>query len=64
MDLCGPYPVQGPRGEKYFFNILDDKTNYAFTFGIRPLQKKDQTFLGLSSDCNVYKPLGVGQYFL
>jgi sodium/potassium-transporting ATPase subunit alpha len=28
------------------------------------ITKKDQTFLGLSSDCNVYKPLGVGQYFL
>ena len=27
------------------------------------ITKKDQTFLGLSSDCNVYKPLGVGQYF-
>ena len=35
MDLCGPYPVQGPCGKKYFFNILDDKTNFAFTFGIR-----------------------------
>ena len=35
MDLCGPYPVQGPHGEKYFFNILDDKMNFAFTFGIK-----------------------------
>ena len=24
MDLCGPFPVQAPRGKKYFFNILDD----------------------------------------
>jgi hypothetical protein len=23
MDLCGPYPVQAPRGEKHFYNILD-----------------------------------------
>ena len=39
MDLCGPYPVQGPRGERYFFNILDDKSNFGFTFGLR--QKSD-----------------------
>jgi Reverse transcriptase (RNA-dependent DNA polymerase)/GAG-pre-integrase domain len=35
MDLCGPFPVQAPHGEKYFFNILDDKTNWGFTFGLR-----------------------------
>ena len=35
MDLCGPYPTQGPRGEKYFYNILDDKSNFGFTFGLR-----------------------------
>ena len=35
MDICGPYPVQGPRGEKYFFSILDDKSNWGFTFGLR-----------------------------
>ena len=35
MDLCSPYSVQGPRGEKYFFNILDDKSNWGFTFGLR-----------------------------
>ena len=35
MDLCGPYPVQAPRGERHFFNILDDKTNFGFTFGLR-----------------------------
>jgi hypothetical protein len=35
MDLCGPYPVQGPRGERYFYNILDDKSNFGFTFGLR-----------------------------
>jgi hypothetical protein len=34
MDLCGPYPVHGPRGERYFYNILDDKTNFGFTFGL------------------------------
>lgn len=42
MDLCGPFPVQGPRGEKYFFNILDDKSNWGFTFG---LQLKSDAFL-------------------
>ena len=35
MDLCGPFPVQAPRGEKHFFNILDDKSNWGFTFGLR-----------------------------
>jgi hypothetical protein len=35
MDLCGPYPVQGPRGERYFYNILDDKSNFGFTIGLR-----------------------------
>ena len=34
MDLCGPFPVQVPHGEKYFFNILDDKSNWGFTFGL------------------------------
>ena len=35
MDLCGPFPVQAPHGEKYFFNILDDKSNWGFTCGLR-----------------------------
>ena len=35
MDLCGPFPVQGPHGEKYFYNVLDDKSNWGFTFGLR-----------------------------
>jgi hypothetical protein len=35
MDICGPYPVQGPRGEKYFFSVLDDKSNWGFTFGLK-----------------------------
>ena len=35
MDLCGPYPVQGPCGEKHFYNILDNKSNFGFTFGLR-----------------------------
>ena len=41
MNLCGPYPVQGPHGERYFYNILDDKTNFGFTFG---LQLKNDAF--------------------
>ena len=35
MDLCGPFPVVAPRGEKHFFNILDDRSNWGFTFGLR-----------------------------
>lgn len=42
MDLCSPYPVQGPCGERYFYNILDDKSNYGFTFG---LKSKNNAFL-------------------
>ena len=34
MDLCGPFPIQAPRGKKYFFNILDDRSNWGFTFGL------------------------------
>ena len=34
MDLCRPFPVQAPHGEKYFFNILDDRSNWGFTFGL------------------------------
>ena len=35
MDLCGPFPVVAPCGEKHFFNILDDRSNWGFTFGLR-----------------------------
>ena len=35
MDICGPYPVQSPRGDKYFFSILDDKSNWGFTFSLK-----------------------------
>ena len=34
MDLCGPFPVQAPRGERYFYNILDDRSNWGITFGL------------------------------
>ena len=34
MDICGPYPVQGPHGEKHFYNILDNRSNFGFTFGL------------------------------
>ena len=35
MDICGPYPVQAPRGEKYFFSLLDDRSNWGFVFGLK-----------------------------
>ena len=35
MDICGPYPVQAPHGEKYFFSMLDDRSNWGFTFGLK-----------------------------
>ena len=45
MDLCGPFSVQAPHGEKYFFNILDDKTNWGFTFGLRLKSDAFQSYL-------------------
>jgi len=42
MDLCGPYPTQGPRGENHFYVILDDCSNVGFTFCLR---KKSDAFL-------------------
>ena len=41
MDLCGPYPVKVPGGELYFYNILDDCSNFGFTIG---LWKKSDSF--------------------
>ena len=35
MDLCGPYPVQTPDGKRFFFVILDDFSNWGFTYVIR-----------------------------
>ena len=35
MDLCRLFPVQVPHGKKYFYNILDDKLNWGFTYGLR-----------------------------
>ena len=35
MDICSPFPVQAPHGEKYFFSILDDKSNWGFTYGLK-----------------------------
>ena len=35
MDICGPFPVQAPHGEKYFLSILDDKSNWGFTSGLK-----------------------------
>ena len=49
MDLCGQYPVQAPHGEKYFFNILDDKTNWGFTFGLRLKSDAFQHFLAVEA---------------
>ena len=35
IDICGPFPVQAPHGEKYFLSILDDKSNWGFTYGLK-----------------------------
>lgn len=49
MDLCGPFPVQAPHGEKYFFNILDDKSNWGFTYGLRLKSDAFQCYLKTES---------------
>ena len=57
MDLCGPFPVQAPRGDKYFFNILDDKSNWGFTFGLR--LKSDAFSHYLSTEAFLERSKGV-----
>src|ERR1700678_2943715 len=57
MDLCGPYPVQGPRGEKYFFSILDNKSNWGFTFGLK--LKSDAFSCYLSTEAFLERSNGV-----
>jgi len=42
MDLCGPYPTQGPHGENHFYVILDDCSNVGFMFCLR---KKSNAFI-------------------
>jgi len=57
MDLCGPYPVQGPRGEKHFHVILDDCSNFGFLLCLR--NKSDacghylatEAFIERTADC-------------
>ena len=59
MDLCGPYPVQGPRGEKHFHVILDDCSNFGFLLCLR--NKSDacghylatEAFIERMADCRV-----------
>ena len=31
LDICGPYPIETPGGNRYFFPILDDRSNFSFT---------------------------------
>jgi hypothetical protein len=57
MDICGPYPVQGPRGENYFYNILDNKSNFGFTYGLR--HKSDAFFHYLSIESFIERSNGV-----
>ena len=42
MDMCGPYSVQTPDGKKYFFVILDDNTNFGYTYLLHP---RNEAFL-------------------
>jgi len=59
MDLCGPYPTQGPHGENHFLVILDDFSNMGFTFCLH--RKSDafshyeqtEAFIECSTGCKV-----------
>ena len=59
MDLCGPYPTQAPHGERYFYNILDDKSNFGFTCGLKfksdafPYYCTTEAFLERSSGARI-----------
>ena len=59
MDLCRPYPTQGPHGERYFFNILDDKSNFGSTFGLKlksntiPHYRSTEAFLECSNGIHI-----------
>jgi len=35
LDICGPYPIETPVGNCYFFPILDDRSNFGFTALLR-----------------------------
>lgn len=59
MDLCGPYPVQGPRSEKHFHVILDDCSNFGFLLCL--WNKSDacghylatEAFIERTADCRI-----------
>ena len=55
MDLCGPFPVQAPHGEKYFF--MDDRSNWGFTFGLK--QKSDTFSHYLSTEAFLERSKGI-----
>ena len=57
MDICGPYPVQGPHGERYFFTILNDRSNWGFTFGLK--LKSDVFSCYLSTEAFLERSNGV-----
>ncbi|PPQ83175.1 hypothetical protein CVT26_015506, partial [Gymnopilus dilepis] len=55
MDLCGPWPVLSPTKDEHFASILDDRSNFAFTSGLKKRSdaylhyKKTEAFLERAS---------------
>jgi hypothetical protein len=51
MDTCGPFPTATPAGKRYFYVILDDRSNFGFTALLRerpeavPFYKNTEAFL-------------------
>jgi len=40
-DLCGPMPVQSPKGSRYILTFIDDASRYSYVYF---LEKKNETF--------------------
>ncbi|CAI7813208.1 unnamed protein product [Closterium sp. NIES-54] len=47
MDLVGPLPVQGHKGERYFLTIVDDWSRLMWAY---PLEQKDDAASTIKED--------------
>ena len=57
MDICGPYPVKAPGGNLYFYNILDDCSNFGFTTCLQ--QKSDAVSFYVTTESFIERSNGV-----
>ncbi|GJP63621.1 hypothetical protein CLOP_g20691 [Closterium sp. NIES-67] len=47
MDLVGPFPVRGSKGERYFLTIVDDWSRLMWAY---PLKQKDHAASTIRDD--------------